>query len=218
MAICDGSKCKMRTICKKYTVNYFDFHDTTYGEAIDWSTYGHGSIQYDEAGNQYCEITTFCGDDGNYAMIEKIDGKADYQNCLSFASKYYDEETFAHVKRVAEYVKCNYMIPEKYRLDCVCLAILHDIIEDTDCNINNVPIPVNGILKEMFIVALNVLTKEPDKDYIYYISNIKANTNSGWGECAWWVKLADMKDHFAQKDTLTDKLKEKYLNALPYLL
>ncbi|MDF2885564.1 MAG: hypothetical protein K0R54_6138, partial [Clostridiaceae bacterium] len=29
---------------------------------------------------------------------------------------------------------------------------------------------------------------------------------------------ADMKDHLAQTETLTDKLKEKYLKALPYLL
>lgn len=35
---------------------------------------------------------------------------------------------------------------------------------------------------------------------------------------AYWVKLADMKDHLAQTDTLTDKLKDKYLTALPYLL
>ena len=34
----------------------------------------------------------------------------------------------------------------------------------------------------------------------------------------YWVKIADMKDHLAQTDTLTDKLKEKYIEALPYLL
>ena len=34
----------------------------------------------------------------------------------------------------------------------------------------------------------------------------------------YWVKIADMRDHLEQTDTLTDKLKEKYLAALPYLL
>ena len=38
------------------------------------------------------------------------------------------------------------------------------------------------------------------------------------GKCAWWVKIADMKDHLAQRDTLTEKLRDKYLEALPHLL
>ena len=53
-------------------------------------------------------------------------------------------------------------------------------------------------------------------DYIEYIKRIKK-----WADTrqeAYWVKLADMKDHLAQTETLTDKLKEKYLAALPYLL
>ena len=218
MAICKGSNCSKKEMCKKYVKNYFVYHDAEYGQAIDWSTYGTGIMKTNDIGETYCEAKMYCGDDGNYAMIEEINWKKDYENCLSFASKYYDEETFAHAKRVTEYVKCNMLIPEEYRLDCMCLAILHDIIEDTNCNINDVPYPVDGRLQNMFIVALQTLTKEPDEDYLYYIQKIKAHTNSMWGQCAWWVKLADMKDHFAQKDRITDRLKEKYIKVLPYLL
>lgn len=35
---------------------------------------------------------------------------------------------------------------------------------------------------------------------------------------AYWVKIADMKDHLIQTATLTDKLKEKYLRGLAILL
>lgn len=37
-------------------------------------------------------------------------------------------------------------------------------------------------------------------------------------ECAYYVKLMDVKDHLMQRETLTDKLKNKYTEALSYLL
>lgn len=48
------------------------------------------------------------------------------------------------------------------------------------------------------------------------IENIKENYVT-YPE-AYWVKLADMKDHLSLTDTLTDKLKEKYLSGMRYLL
>ena len=53
-------------------------------------------------------------------------------------------------------------------------------------------------------------------DYIPYIQHIRACAGD-WPE-AWWVKLADIKDHLAQTDTLTERLRDKYVGALPYLL
>lgn len=44
----------------------------------------------------------------------------------------------------------------------------------------------------------------------------KYNTNDYL--CAYWVKLADMKDYLSLTNTLTDRLKEKYLSRLRYLL
>lgn len=37
-------------------------------------------------------------------------------------------------------------------------------------------------------------------------------------DCVWWVKLADIKDHLIQKDTLTDSLRDRYMWVLGYLL
>ena len=126
------------------------------------------------------------------------------------AKKYYLEDTYNHAMRVMQYVAENEMIPYEYHDECVALAIMHDLIEDTEYTGSGLP--------ENFEYTLKLLTKSEDQDYIEYIKDIKNTRNISSRMCAYWVKLADMKDHLAQTETLTDKLKEKYLKALPYLL
>lgn len=132
-------------------------------------------------------------------------------NALRVAKEYYPKDKYEHVIRVMQFVADNEMIPHEYKDDCIALAIMHDLWEDTDY-------PRGCGLGENFSKALELLTKPKDKDYNEYIKNIRDTSNTNWRICAWWVKLADMKDHLTQTETLTDKLKEKYLSALPYLL
>lgn len=129
---------------------------------------------------------------------------------LKVAKKYYSADTYNHILRVMQYIAENEMIPNEYRDDCLVLAIMHDLLEDTDYLGNALPLNMKK--------ALDILTKPKDMDYIEYIKKIRSKVCTPWGMCAWWVKLADMKDHLAQVETLTDKLKDKYLAALPYLL
>lgn len=128
---------------------------------------------------------------------------------LRMAKQYYDSNTYKHVLRVAAYVADNKMIPDRDMDNCISLAIMHDLTEDT-CyeEFNTVPLVLQHGMKN--------ITKRRDEDYVDYIKNIVSNKDV----CpeAYWVKLADMKDHLTQTDTLTDKLKEKYLATLPYLL
>ncbi|MDF2950454.1 MAG: hypothetical protein K0S18_37 [Anaerocolumna sp.] len=131
-------------------------------------------------------------------------------NALKIAKEYYNEKTYQHALRVMQYVADNEMIQSEYKDECVALAIMHDLLEDTDFN--------SAYFPEYFNKALKLLTKPKEQDYIDYIKNIKDTGYTNWRMCAYWVKLADMKDHLAQTETLTDKLKEKYLKALPYLL
>ena len=128
---------------------------------------------------------------------------------LTKAKRFYEPDTYEHALRVATYVANNSMIPGKDMDRCISLAIMHDLIENTDYEeFNTVP----PALK----YGMENITRETGEDYIDYIKNIASNKD----ECpeAYWVKLADMKDHLMQTKTLTDKLKEKYLAALPYLL
>lgn len=102
------------------------------------------------------------------------------------------------------------MIPEDKMDICIALAWMHDLFEDTNFGINEV-IPNSYLCN-----CLNTLTRKDGYSYIDYIKNIK-KWSSKRPE-VYWVKLADMKDHLSQTETLTDKLKEKYLAAMPYLL
>lgn len=137
--------------------------------------------------------------------------KVNISYALWLAKEFYPKDKYDHALRVMQNVIKNVMIPFEYKEDCIALAIMHDLIEDTEYTGTELP--------ENMRHALNVLTKPKNMDYIDYIKNIKdCAMYTDWGACAWWVKLADMKDHLAQTETLTDKLKEKYLKALPYLL
>jgi (p)ppGpp synthase/HD superfamily hydrolase len=129
---------------------------------------------------------------------------------LKIAKQYYDEETYAHAMRVAGYVAENMSIDQEYREDCVALAIMHDLLEDTDFKPYGIP--------EDFLKALKLLTKNKDEDYVTYCSKLRPTSYLNYQNCAYWVKLADMKDHLSLTETLTEKRKEKYLAGLAALL
>lgn len=132
---------------------------------------------------------------------------------MKAAKQHYTEDGFAHAIRVATYISENELIPYERRDFCFTLALLHDLEEDTEFKLNS----VSGLEEqERLGRCLKLLTKEKGEDYIEYIKRIKDNVTMY--QEAYWVKLADMKDHLAQTETLTEKLKDKYLRALPYLL
>lgn len=133
-------------------------------------------------------------------------------SALVLAQDYYDEKTFAHAMRVAAYVARDKSIPVECRDDAIALAMMHDLVEDTEYEYEGLEIG--------FRTALRLLTKEKDASYTDYCKNIKENIfRFGDAGCiARWVKIADMKDHLNLKDTLTDKMKAKYLEGLAELL
>lgn len=129
---------------------------------------------------------------------------------LRVAKQYYNPKTYEHALRVAEYVSDNTFIPDEQMDFCISLAIMHDLLEDTTYNYSEFK------LGNRFWACLKILTHSKSDNYIDYIKKIK-NDSRLFPE-AYWVKLADMKDHLAQTETLTDKLRDKYMEALPYLL
>ena len=130
---------------------------------------------------------------------------------LKLAKEYYSKNGYDHAMRVAGYVAENMSIPPEYRDDCVCLAIMHDLIEDTDFQLT-------PYYPKNFSQALLLLTKPREMSYVDYCKNLRCVDYLNYRMCAYWVKLADMKDHLSLKDTLTDKLKQKYLEGLAELL
>ena len=127
---------------------------------------------------------------------------------LRTAKQYYNPDTYKHALRVASFVADNIFIPDSKMDNCIALAIMHDLEEDTNWDKNKC-YELDEYLKE----SIGLITRKKNVSYIEYIKNIKENMVL-YPE-VYWVK---MKDHLAQTDTLTDKLKEKYIEALPYLL
>ena len=130
---------------------------------------------------------------------------------LRTAKQYYNPDTYKHALRVASFVADNIFIPDSKMDNCIALAIMHDLEEDTNWDKNKC-YELDEYLKE----SIGLITRKKNVSDIEYIKNIKENMVL-YPE-VYWVKIADMKDHLAQTDTLTDKLKEKYIEALPYLL
>ena len=64
--------------------------------------------------------------------------------------------------------------------------------------------------------CLKILAWDKKDTYEDYIKNIKKNR--GIYPEAYWVKIADIKDHLIQKETLEDGAREKYIAALLQLL
>ena len=124
----------------------------------------------------------------------------------------YDEKTLAHAMRVAAYTASSPFLSLEEQDYAIALAIGHDLIEDTKITIEDI---------ESYDLqrGLTYLTKTKDKSYKEYCVSIKEMADIDWiGKCAYIVKLADMKDHLSLTETLTDKLKAKYLEGLAVLL
>ena len=132
----------------------------------------------------------------------------------SLCSKKYDEKTFQHCLRVANYAVKNVCLEtEEEKEIAFKIALCHDLLEDTDVSIEEI-CEVTQLSYEFVEYVLKALTKEKSEAYLDYIKRLKENSS----KYPYIVKLADMKDHLMQVDTLTDRLKEKYWSVLPYLL
>ncbi len=128
---------------------------------------------------------------------------------LRQAKEYYDNDTYDHAIRVAINVADNPLIPDKLMDLSISLAIMHDLLEDTSYEeYNTIPREIERSLK--------LITKTKNEKYKEYIKEIAFYKEEN--PEVYWVKIADIKDHLEQTKTLTEELKNKYLEALPYLL
>ena len=132
---------------------------------------------------------------------------------LNFCKCWYDDKTIDHCVRVAIYARENPCVVNDREMGIyMILALCHDLLEDTDCTLEEI-VEVTGY-DDIITKSMLLLTQGECETYPEYIARLKASDD----KYAYVVKLADMKDHLAKKDTLTDKLREKYWEALPKLL
>lgn len=120
------------------------------------------------------------------------------------------KDKYEHTIRVANYA---YDIAMRECCDpdeevlCVVLAYLHDVIEDGSERAEE---RIAEYFGDIVVDYALLLTHCKDKEtYPEYIDRVLAGPRA-----VQYVKRADMKDHLCQKETLTPKLKEKYLGVL----
>jgi (p)ppGpp synthase/HD superfamily hydrolase len=103
---------------------------------------------------------------------------------------------------IATYCKDSAIIQELERV-----AMLHDILEDTDCTVEE--LKRLGFSDEV-VDAVVAMTKKDDEDYEVYIERVKQN------KLARVVKIFDMYHNLS--DQPTEKQKTKYKKSIQYLL
>ena len=114
----------------------------------------------------------------------------------------YPTDIREHAERVADLVK-------PFGEDYVITALLHDIIEDTNTEIDEL-INSNSLHIEFDIVdSIFVLTRFSTETYFEYIDRIISKGNKR----AKIVKYYDILDHLHNKATLKPSLKKRYLKA-----
>ena len=135
-------------------------------------------------------------------------------NTISLCSRYYKPATFHHCLRVAKYVVNNVCLRnDDEKETAYIVALCHDLLEDTTVKLEEIQM-ATGYSHGFLSNVIDALTQKEDEPYIDYIKRLKQNHSP----YPYIIKLADMKDHLMQKDTLTEQLKEKYWVALPELL
>ena len=126
-----------------------------------------------------------------------------------FAKKWLPKKKYEHSYRVANYVL--ELLHNRYSSlsegKCLTLAFLHDVVEDSDVTLDEIEREFGRYIRN----CVEILSH--DKENMSYPEYIDLIMNCPLPE-AMAVKHADMKDHLAQKETLTPKLKEKYFEVI----
>ena len=110
----------------------------------------------------------------------------------------YPIDVMEHAERVMNLVR-------PFGKDYMMVALLHDIIEDTEVtyeDLSNTLLPYN-IINNIF-----TLTRKSDETYFEYIDRITKST-----KCVIIIKYYDILDHLNNKETLKPSLEKRYLKA-----
>lgn len=146
--------------------------------------------------------------------------RSEYEAIVKECAKWYPKRKRDHCIQVETYVIEDSMfsiLTEDQQWFVRALAYAHDVIEDTDCPLDDVLKHI-GISPESyerldFETDLILLTHHDSDTYYDYVKTLVESRRM----FAIMVKRADMKDHLTRKKTLTPKLKAKYEPVLPML-
>lgn len=137
-------------------------------------------------------------------------GVISFCELFQLCNKYYSKKKLDHALRVANYAIFKARDLGLDESMAFAIGLSHDLLEDTDCSQKE----LIRAIGDNCVYAVCLLTKDKDEEYTNYIQRILKSHN----KYAFIVKQADLKDHMALTDTLTDKLRDKYIPILHYFL
>lgn len=97
-------------------------------------------------------------------------------------------------------------VPDHWRAQAICVAWLHDVLEDT----NVTRAELEAQFPSQIVEAVAALTKTEGVDYMEYLRKVKETP------LARYVKIADMLDNLS--DSPSKKQVKKYSTGLAFLL
>ncbi len=128
----------------------------------------------------------------------------------------YGNPYFEHLERVADRVRdMEYeMVDETSEIDLyVATAYLHDVIEDTDIN----PEEIEELFGDDVVRSVALLTRKDEETYADYVGNIKRAKGVS-GKIARVVKMADLLDHLMGPTPCPPHLIKRYEKSLYTLM
>lgn len=114
----------------------------------------------------------------------------------------YPINVMEHAERVMDLVR-------PFGKEYMIVALLHDIIEDTDITIGELALVESLDVKFTTIDDISILTRKPNQTYFEYIDYIVTKGSKR----AKIIKYYDILDHLYNKATLKPSLEKRYLKA-----
>lgn len=136
---------------------------------------------------------------------------------IRFCEEHYDAETFAHAMRVA--CISTTLSDHEDRGNFFVVGLCHDLIEDTDITTTDLHEFLSDSHPDVnygnCVKYIEQLARSKETEtYQEYIKRIKEKGDY----YTKIIKIADLKDHLEQKDSLKESLKDRYVDALCELL
>lgn len=114
----------------------------------------------------------------------------------------YPIDVLEHAERVMNLVR-------PFGKDYMMVALLHDIIEDTNITIEELALVESSNIDFTIINDIFILTHKLNQTYFEYIDDIVTKGSRR----AKTIKYYDILDHLHNKETLKPSLKKRYLKA-----
>jgi (p)ppGpp synthase/HD superfamily hydrolase len=132
-----------------------------------------------------------------------LENLPDYDGAHRLIKAHLSPEIVAHSIRVMELRQWDRLgLGDDWSTDNIA-ALLHDVVEDSDVTLDD----IGSLFGSEVRRVVDLLTRRDGATYFDYIARVATD------DMATGIKLADLQDHFAQSDTLSDSLRQRYEKA-----